>query len=108
MIKSVASVASPITEMKGRPRRPVVRAELSALAADLITQLISKHLEGNLTAQTALQVNLGALPAKDKKKANGSKSAASAASQKHKFAAVINSAASAASPMIKWASHDHL
>ena len=48
------------------------------------------------------------LPAKDKKNANGSKSAASAASKGHKFEAVIKSAASAASPMMKWVSHEHL
>ena len=66
VIKLVVSAASPMTKMQGslRPPSSACRAVVrglpcilvigeAALAADLITQSIFKHLERNLAAQAA-------------------------------------------------------
>ena len=67
MIKSAASAASPMTKLQGSPRTTAWHADdggrglpcilvigEAALAADFITQSISKHLEQNLALRSII------------------------------------------------------
>ena len=70
VIKSAASAGSPMTKVTGSARTTAQHADSgglrlpcilvigeAALAADLITGLIFKHLERNSTAKAALKAN---------------------------------------------------